>query len=110
MVAKHSGYVPNQGGNLVPQSAAVAGRGGLFAQGRELFVKAGCGGCHTVASAHTHGQLGPDFDTSERLNRVQIRTEIDAGANGMPSFQDTLTASQKRAITEFIFQTMHTRR
>jgi mono/diheme cytochrome c family protein len=104
-------HVAHQGKpTLTNQGGSVATQGGLFNDGRSIFVSAGCGACHTIASAHTSGQLGPDFDTSEQLNRAQIRTEIDAGGNGMPSYQHTLTPRQKRAITEFIFQTMHMRR
>jgi len=51
----------------------------LLREGGRVFVSARCGACHTVASAHTHGQVGPDFDTSEQLNRDQIRTELDYG-------------------------------
>jgi mono/diheme cytochrome c family protein len=107
----------NQGASVASQIGAspskgesVASRGGLFNDGRAIFISTGCGACHTIASAHTSGQIGPDFDTSEQLNRAQILTEIDAGANGMPSYQHTLTSRQKRAVIEFIFQTMHARR
>jgi mono/diheme cytochrome c family protein len=104
-------HVAHQGKTtLTNLSGSVASRGGLFDDGRSIFVRAGCGACHAVASAHTSGQIGPDFDTSEQLNRAQILTEIDAGGNGMPSFQHRLTPRQKRAVIEFIFQTMHTRR
>jgi mono/diheme cytochrome c family protein len=102
------GSVTSQRGAPARQGESAASRG-LFNDGRTVFVSTGCGGCHTVASAHTRGQIGPDFDTSEQLNRAQILTEIDAGANGMPSYQHTLTPREKRAIIEFIFQTMHTR-
>jgi mono/diheme cytochrome c family protein len=103
------GSVPSKLGASPSNGESVASRGGLFNDGRTVFVSTGCGACHTVASAHARGQIGPDFDTSEQLNRAQILTEIDAGANGMPSYQHTLTPREKRAIIEFIFQTMHTR-
>jgi mono/diheme cytochrome c family protein len=79
-------------------------------EGRRIFVSAGCGDCHTVASAHTHGHVGPDFDTSEQLNREMIRTELDYGDGIMPSFRDRLTAQQRDAVIEFVFQTLHQRR
>jgi mono/diheme cytochrome c family protein len=103
------GSVASQLGASPSKGESVASRGGLFNDGRTVFVSKGCGACHTVASAHTRGQIGPDFDTSEQLNRGQILTEIDAGANGMPSYQHTLTPREKRAVIEFIFQTMHAR-
>jgi mono/diheme cytochrome c family protein len=84
--------------------------GQLVREGRRVFVSAGCGACHTVASAHTHGQVGPDFDTSEQLGRDAIRTQLDNGGGGMPSFRDRLTARQRDAVIEFVFQTLHQRR
>jgi mono/diheme cytochrome c family protein len=88
----------------------AADRGKLFAEGRGTFVSAGCGGCHTVASAHTHGRVGPDFDTSEHLSRGQIRRQLTLGTGGMPSFHGRLSRQQEAAITEFVYQTMRGRR
>jgi mono/diheme cytochrome c family protein len=82
----------------------------LLSKGRRVFISARCGACHTVASAHTHGQVGPDFDTSEQLGRDQIRTELEYGDGVMPSYQHRLTARQRDAVTEFIFQTLRQRR
>lgn len=82
----------------------------LLSEGSRVFVSAGCGGCHTIASVHTHGQIGPDFDTSEQLGRDQIRTELDYGDGVMPSFSHHLTAGQLDAVIEFVFETMHNRR
>ena len=82
----------------------------LLGQGRRVFVSAGCGACHMVAAAHTHGRIGPDFDTSERLTRAQILLQINAGGGSMPSFRDSLTAQQKNAVTEFVFHVLHQRR
>ena len=95
--------------------AAGCGGGGpsrssLAAQGERVFVASGCGHCHTVASARTHGATGPNFDTSEQLTRAQIRSSLDEGANGMPSYRGRLSAAQADAVTEFVFQTLHHRR
>lgn len=81
-----------------------------LAAGRQVFVSAGCGRCHAVAAVHALGGIGPDFDTSERLDRAQIRTALDEGANGMPSYRHKLTPAQQRAVTEFVFHTLHRRR
>jgi mono/diheme cytochrome c family protein len=78
--------------------------------GRRVFVSSGCGGCHTIAAVHTHGQVGPDFDTSEQLNRDQIRAELDDGDGVMPSYRKRLTAGQLDAVIEFVFRTLHDRR
>jgi mono/diheme cytochrome c family protein len=83
---------------------------GLLADGRRIFVSTGCGSCHTVASVGAHGRVGPNFDTSEQLGRAQIRSQLNQGVGGMPSFRDRLTARQEDAVTEFVFQTLHKRR
>jgi mono/diheme cytochrome c family protein len=81
----------------------------LAQAGRHIFITAGCGGCHTLAAAHAHGHIGPDFDTSEQLNREQIRSELTHGDGVMPSFRDRLTPAQMQAVTEFVYGTLHRR-
>jgi hypothetical protein len=54
--------------------------------------------------------VGPDFDTSEQLRRDQIRTELDYGDGVMPSYRDRLSARERDAVIEFVFQTLHQRR
>jgi mono/diheme cytochrome c family protein len=95
--------------------AALAGCGSpgthaLASEGRGVFVSAGCGTCHTTVAAHSHGTLGPNLDTSERLDRRQIHTQLNAGVGGMPSFQHRLTAHQQDAVAEFVYELMHNRR
>ncbi len=70
-------------------------RAALVREGRRVFLSAGCGSCHAVASVHTQGQEGPDFDTSEPLTRAQIRIRLNLGEGGMPSFCDRLTPQQQ---------------
>ncbi len=79
------------------------------AEGRRIFVTARCGACHTFAAAGTRGQDGPDFDTSELLDRGQIRSQLDVGDGGMPSYSHRLTSRQEDAVTEFIYQATHAR-
>src|SRR5437588_7860545 len=98
---------------------AVSGCGGghgdrresaLYREGRQVFATAGCGHCHALAAAHARGGVGPDFDTSERLSRVQIRDQLDLGVAGMPSYRGRLTARQEDAVTEFLYEATHARR
>ena len=74
-----------------------------------MFIRAGCGGCHTLAAAGTHGTVGPDFDTSETLSAAQIRTQLDAGVGGMPSFRGRLTPREKAAVAAFLSAAMRQR-
>jgi mono/diheme cytochrome c family protein len=108
---------PRVVGMLLAGALAAAGCGGqpsdpgrLYAAGGRVFVRAGCGSCHTVASVRAKGRSGPDFDTSEPLDRGQIHRELNRGVGGMPSFRGRLTAREEEAVTEFVFQTLHRHR
>ena len=60
-----------------------------LAAGRELFVRGGCGSCHTVRGLST-GKLGPD------LTRVGARRTIAAGAlrGGIGAFAGWIASAQ----------------
>lgn len=78
--------------------------------GRTVFIHAGCGGCHTLRAAGTHGVIGPNFDTSERLSAGQIRNQLNLGIGGMPSFRRRLTGRQEEAVAAFLADAMKHRR
>jgi mono/diheme cytochrome c family protein len=92
-------------------TALVAGCGGGATSGQlsghRIFVTAGCGHCHTLRAAGTHGSAGPDFDTSERLTTAQIRRAIVSGVNGMPSYAGRLSPRQIEAVSEFLYAATH---
>ena len=75
--------------------------------GKQLFLDANCGACHTLADAGTKGTIGPNLDdafaqaridgmTSDTFTQVvskQIEfpiTETSTGAPGMPPVDETL--------------------
>jgi len=75
--------------------------------GRDLFLDANCGACHTLADAGTRGIIGPNLDdafaqarvdgmTSDTFTQVvaaQIRfpiQETSTGTPGMPGVHETL--------------------
>ena len=78
-------------------------------RGRRVFVKAGCGGCHTLAEAETHGTVGQDFDTSEQLSAAQIRQQLVIGAGGMPSFRARLSPRERAQVARFLAAAMSRR-
>ena len=95
---------------MIPRAAialvltlAVAGCGGATGHpGRRLFVSSRCGECHTLADAGTRGGVGPDFDTSERLDRRQLMTALVAGVNGMPSYRRALSRRQRALLADYL--------
>jgi cbb3-type cytochrome c oxidase subunit III len=68
-------------------------KGGDQTTGKRLFV-AKCGGCHTLADAGSHGQIGPNLDDAFAGSRNQgfkpatieqvVRDQIELAAAPMP--------------------------
>jgi mono/diheme cytochrome c family protein len=92
---------------LVGCGSSGPARAQLRAEGRTIFLRDGCAGCHTLRAAGSHGTLGPNFDTSEKLTRPQIIQQLNAGTGGMPSFRDRLSERQKNAVAEFLYEATH---
>ena len=80
-----------------------------LAAGRRLFLAARCGDCHALAALGARGGSGPDFDTSERLTRAQLRAALVEGANGMPSYAGRLAPAQLDALAAFLYAATHAR-
>ena len=97
---------------FVSFSLAGCGTGGYSTEGsqgagKQLFLDANCGACHTLADARTAGVIGPNLDdafaqareagmtsaTFTQVVRDQILfpiTETSTGATGMPGPDETL--------------------
>jgi mono/diheme cytochrome c family protein len=71
------------------------------AAGSTVFAAAGCGGCHTLGAAGTNGLIGPNLDTL-RPTYAQVRTKVERGGGGMPSFAAQLSAQQIRDVAAFV--------
>jgi mono/diheme cytochrome c family protein len=111
MAAVHDRHL-SAGGAAVALALLLAGCGGAPQRppdGRRLFVDTGCG-CHTLTDARTHGAIGPNFDTSERLNRPQLLQGMVEGANGMPSYARRLSSAQRGAIADYLLRVAWGRR
>jgi mono/diheme cytochrome c family protein len=95
---------------LAAAAAAAAGCGSSqpkpldVAAARRLYVHTGCGECHALADAHARGQIGPDFDTSERLDHAQILQGLVEGANGMPSYARQLSPAQRELLAAYLLR------
>jgi mono/diheme cytochrome c family protein len=69
--------------------------------GAKVFGEAGCGDCHAMKAAGTNGQAGPNLDQS-RPDFEKVRTQVDNGGGGMPSFRGRLSADQIRDVAAFV--------
>ena len=68
--------------------------------GRALFVSK-CGSCHTLQSAGTSGQVGPDL-THVGLDAQSVEAMMKAGPGVMPSFDKSLSAAEFHAVARFV--------
>ena len=71
------------------------------AAGASVFTSAGCGSCHTLAAAGSHGQVGPNLDTL-RPSFAAVLTQVEKGGGAMPSFASQLTPAQIRDVSAFV--------
>ena len=69
--------------------------------GAKVFANAGCGGCHTLATAGADGKVGPNLDEL-RSNEERVAKQVRTGGNGMPSFADKLSAEEIRQVAAFV--------
>ena len=71
--------------------------------GKQAFVTAGCGACHTLKAAGTTGTLGPNLDRST-APQAAILNAITNGKGTMQAFVDKLTPQQLQDVAEFAYQ------
>jgi mono/diheme cytochrome c family protein len=69
--------------------------------GKQVFMSAGCGGCHTLADAGTNGTVGPNLDDAKQsFDKVVER--VTNGKSPMPSFKESLTEQQIRDVAAYV--------
>jgi mono/diheme cytochrome c family protein len=69
--------------------------------GAKIFRSAGCGGCHTLAAAHSTGTVGPNLDTLKPDYR-HVTAQVTNGGAAMPSFKKTLTPQQIADVAAYV--------
>ena len=58
---------------------------GNATKGKAVFASASCGGCHTLAAAHSTGTIGPNLDDLKPDYRT-VTSQVTNGGGGMPAF------------------------
>jgi mono/diheme cytochrome c family protein len=82
------------GGNPTPPDGAAR-------EGRQVFVRASCGGCHTLAAADARGNVGPNLDELQP-DSEQVANKVRDGGNGMPAFADRLTDREIQSVAAYV--------
>jgi mono/diheme cytochrome c family protein len=71
------------------------------AQGKQVFVSAGCGGCHTLSDAGSSGVVGPNLDEAKPPEALVV-ARVTNGKGVMRSFRGQLTEAQIRAVAAYV--------
>jgi mono/diheme cytochrome c family protein len=72
----------------------------LARQGKQVFA-ANCGGCHTLAAAHTSGTVGPNLDRL-KPSQLVVESQVSGGGASMPAFKGRLTTAQITAVATYV--------
>jgi cytochrome c oxidase subunit II len=102
-----------------PTEAAPAASD-IVAQGKQIFVQSGCGGCHAMGDANAAGQVGPSLDdigtraatavpgqSAEEYIRIAIVQPAEHVVSGyqpiMPgTYATTLSEAELNALTQYL--------
>jgi mono/diheme cytochrome c family protein len=79
---------------------------GNAAAGKSVFASAGCGGCHTLKAANSHGTVGPNLDQL-KPSLSAATNQIEHGGGGMPAFQGQLSSKQIADVAAFVVKSTH---
>ena len=91
------GAVPKQQQPTVPAQY----KGGDATAGKQVFLSAGCTGCHTLADAGSHGTVGPVL-TGANVPLSLVVHNVTLGAGAMPSFKSQLSTKQIADVSAYV--------
>ena len=71
--------------------------------GLEIFNnKARCGVCHTLKSAGSSGDIGPNLDQIKSKKEIIISV-VSNGIGVMPAFEGILTKKEIKVVADYVF-------
>ena len=70
-------------------------------KGSAVYASSGCGGCHTLAAAHSTGTVGPNLDQLKPDYRA-VTAQVTNGGAGMPAFKSTLSSQQIADVAAYV--------
>jgi mono/diheme cytochrome c family protein len=79
---------------------------GNAAAGKQIFVSAGCGACHTLKAAGTNGTVGPNLD-QVKPDLAKIQTQVINGGGAMPPFKGRLSNQQIADVSQYVYDSTH---
>ena len=74
--------------------------------GKQVFVTASCGSCHTMKAAGSTGEVGPNLDQLKpSFGRIQHQVEVGGGP--MPAFKGQLSDQQIQDVAAYVYKSTH---
>jgi cytochrome c6 len=98
-----TGVTETSGSATTTAPAGTNGGSSDLAAGKAIFGKGSCGGCHTLKDAGTTGTVGPDLDTL-KPDEATVEHQVTNGGGAMPSYKDTLTSDEIKAVAAYVSQ------
>ena len=77
------------------------GGGNKPTSGKQIFLTAGCTGCHTLKDAGATGTVGPNLDQAKPPASLVV-DRVTNGRGGMPSFKGQLSDAQIQAVAQYV--------
>jgi mono/diheme cytochrome c family protein len=84
-----------------PDEPSAPASAGSVTAGKQVFLTAGCAGCHTLADARSSGNVGPDLDAA-RPSRALVANRVTNGQGVMPSFANKLSETQIANVAAYV--------
>jgi hypothetical protein len=92
-----STMTPTTGGGSTTSTGG--GGGGMSMAAAKTTFTSTCGGCHTLADAGTHGNVGPNLDQL-KPDDATVAHQIANGGGGMPA--GLLKGAQLTAVAKYV--------
>jgi mono/diheme cytochrome c family protein len=70
-------------------------------KGSDIYASGGCGGCHTLAAAHSSGTVGPNLDQLKPDYRA-VTAQVTNGGGAMPAFKSKLSTQQIADVSAYV--------
>ncbi len=74
--------------------------------GKQVFVTASCGSCHTMKAAGSNGEIGPNLDQL-KPNFGTIVHQVEVGGGPMPAFKGQLSDQQIQDVAAYVYKSTH---
>jgi mono/diheme cytochrome c family protein len=70
-------------------------------KGSSVYSSSGCGGCHTLAAAHSSGTVGPNLDQL-KPDYQAVTAQVTNGGGAMPAFKSRLSSQQIADVSAYV--------